>query len=119
MNKMLSKGHAYEKVAEKHLRQHGCIIKYKNYQIRKGEIDLVVLDNSTLVFVEVRYRKNSRFGSPEETVTKRKQAKIILTAQHYLTTFKLWNVNARFDVITIQPTLEGDIKINWLKNAFS
>lgn len=116
---MLSKGHAYEKLAEKHLRQHGYKIKDRNFRIRKGEIDLIALDHNTLVFVEVRFRKNSLYGSPEETITRQKQVKIILTAQHYMTKFNLWSSNARFDVITIQPAAEGNLKINWLKNAFS
>ena len=116
---MISKGHAYEKLAEKYLHQQGCIIKDRNYHIRKGEIDLIALDNTTLVFVEVRYRKNTTFGTPEETITKSKQNKIKLTAQHYMTKFNLWNCNARFDVVTIKPTANGDIKINWLKSAFS
>ena len=116
---MLSKGHAYEQIAEKYLYQQGCKIKDRNYHIRKGEIDLIVLDNATLVFVEVRYRKNSRFGTPEETITKRKQDKINLTAQHYIAKFNLWHTNARFDVVSIKPTARGDIEINWIKNAFS
>lgn len=116
---MLSKGYAYEKLAEKYLCQQGYKIKSRNFRIRKGEIDLIALDNNTLVFVEVRFRKNSLYGSPEETITRQKQTRIILTAQHYMTKFNLWNTNARFDVITIQPTAGGDFKINWLKNAFS
>ena len=116
---MLSKGHAYEKLAENHLRQQGCKIKDRNYRIRRGEIDLIALDNITTIFVEVRYRKSIKFGTPEETITKRKQARIILTAQHYMTKFNLWNSSVRFDTITIKPTTNGDLEINWIKNAFS
>lgn len=116
---MLSKGYAYEKVAEQHLRQQGCKIKDKNYRIRKGEIDIIALDQTTIVFVEVRYRKSSSFGSPEETITRQKQAKIILTAQHYMAKYNLWDRRIRFDVVTIKPTPEGATAINWIKNAFS
>lgn len=116
---MLSKGHDYERIAEKFLRLQGCRIKDRNYQIRRGEIDLIALDDQTIVFVEVRYRKSSKFGTAEETITRNKQSKIIITAKHYMTKFNLWSSNARFDVITIKPTIQGKIEINWLKNAFS
>tara|TARA_R110001592_G_scaffold140266_6_gene361064 strand:+ start:3746 stop:4096 length:351 start_codon:yes stop_codon:yes gene_type:complete len=115
---MLSKGHAYETIAEHYLAKKGYCIRTKNYHTRRGEIDLVMQDADTIVFVEVRYRKNSFFGTAEETITKSKQSKIIFSAKHYIAKFKLWHMNARFDVITIKPINTSQLEINWLKDAF-
>ena len=115
---MLSKGHAYEKVAEQFLINKGLAIKTRNYHTKKGEIDLIMQDGSTIVFIEVRFRKMSFYGTPEETITKSKQSKIIFCAKHYLAKFKLWNLDARFDVITIKPSQTNKLEINWIKSAF-
>ena len=115
---MLSKGHAYERIAEKYLTKKDHTIKTRNYHTKRGEIDLIMQDGNTIVFIEVRYRKSSLYGTAEETITKTKQSKIIYSAKHYIAKFKLWNMNARFDVITIKPNSSNQIEINWLKNAF-
>tara|TARA_R110001592_G_scaffold356543_1_gene658629 strand:- start:2738 stop:3088 length:351 start_codon:yes stop_codon:yes gene_type:complete len=115
---MLSKGHAYERVAELYLTKKGYTVKARNYHTRRGEIDLIMQDENSIVFVEVRYRKSFLYGTAEETITKTKQLKIIYCAKHYISKFKLWNMNARFDVITIKPTPNKQLEINWLKNAF-
>lgn len=116
---MLSKGRKYETLAEVFLAAHGHTLKAKNYHTRRGEIDLVMLDGQTLVFVEVRYRNNIQFGTPEETITHTKQTKIIYSAKHFMTKFNLWHLNARFDVITIKPSRTNKPEINWIKNAFN
>lgn len=116
---MLSKGHAYEKVAEQYLTQKGFHLKARNYHTRRGEIDLIMQDNNTIVFIEVKYRKSSTYGSAEESITKTKQEKIIFSARHFMTKFNIWNMNARFDVITIKPSASDKLEINWLKNAFN
>ncbi len=115
---MLSKGHAYEKIAEQYLSDKGYQLRARNYYTKRGEIDLIMQVDSTIVFVEVRYRKSISFGTAEETITKSKQSKIIFCANHYISNFKLWNMNARFDVVTIKPTNSNKLEINWLKNAF-
>ena len=116
---MLSKGHAYEKIAEQYLSHKGYQTRARNYHSRRGEIDLVMQKNNTIVFVEVRYRKSDVYGSAEASITKSKQAKIIFSAKHYMTKFMIWNMNARFDVITIKPNSSNQLEINWLKNAFN
>lgn len=115
---MLSKGQHYEKLAETFLLKKGLILKAKNYHTKRGEIDLIMLDGETLVFIEVRYRNNSTYGTAEATITTNKQSKIIFSAQHYIAKFNLWHFNARFDVITIKPTPAKQLEYNWLKNAF-
>lgn len=117
---MQSKGYAYEDLAAQHLSAKGYRLKAKNYHTRRGEIDLIFTKGSSLIFVEVRYRKSSKYGSAEESITKNKQTKIIFSAKHYITKYNLWHMNTRFDVITFAPnTPNNELKINWLQNAFS
>jgi len=86
----------------------------QNYHCRFGEIDLIMQDNKTLVFVEVRLRSNSKFGSAGASITPQKQQKLIATAQHYLQ--QHGDCLCRFDAILMD---KADAKhIEWLRNAF-
>ncbi len=104
------------------LERQGLILRERNYACKSGEIDLVMQENDTLVFVEVRYRKSARFGSAEESVGYQKQQRLMRTAAHYLQTFKLTDKHpCRFDIITAQPAVDGNTGTPvacWLKNAF-
>jgi putative endonuclease len=71
-------------------------------------------DGACLVFVEVRFRRSSRFGSPAETVDYRKQRRLVAAAQHYLQANPSV-LPCRFDVVAIG----GEDRIEWFKNAFS
>lgn len=103
-----------ESLAEEFLKKNNVKILEKNFSCRSGEIDLIVKDQETLVFVEVRYRKSAKYGQPYETITKAKQNKIIRSAQTYLQKHpKAANKACRFDVISIQ---QGNI--DWIKSAF-
>ncbi len=87
----------------------------QNYRCRVGEIDLIMRDSDTLVFVEVRYRTNPAYGSALESVTYAKQQRLIRAAQYYLQQKRLTEkVRCRFDVVVVQP----DSPIEWIKNAF-
>ena len=86
----------------------------KNYHGKYGEIDLIMRDKKTLVFIEVRYRNSSAFGGAEASVTPQKQQKIIRTAQQYLQQHYRSEPECRMDVVAI----DKNNKINWLKNAF-
>ena len=101
------------------LKQKGCRIVAVNFECKLGEIDIIAEDDTTLVFVEVRYRKQNKFGGAIESVDFKKQSKIIKTAQFYLQQHQLTNkVACRFDVIA----LEGDpqrLAFNWIKSAFT
>lgn len=111
-------GKFYEDAAIVYLTRHGIIIKEQNvYCGKMGEIDIIGIDRSgkygdTLVFFEVKYRKNSNYGSPEEAVNYKKQIKLRKCAAYYLA-YKNIKSYIRFDVIAI----EGD-EIRWYKNAF-
>ncbi len=89
-----------------------------NYRCRMGELDLIMLDKNTLVFVEVRYREKGRHGSAAESITPSKQKKLIRAALYFLQQNPRYQpYNCRFDVIAIDQ-LRGKQQINWIKNAF-
>ena len=114
-------GQAAEDLACHYLQDQGLHLIERNYRCQRGEIDLVMRDISSMVFVEVRYRRNNRFGSGAESVNRYKQAKLIATALHYLQSHKAAAKSpARFDVVSV--TLPGEAahtpEIQWIKNAF-
>jgi len=92
-----------------------------NFRSRLGEIDLIMLDKSTLVFVEVRFRKSATYGGAAESVNINKQKKIIKCAEYYLSKKKCWHYETRFDVIAISPSQKKpeENTIHWLKSAFT
>lgn len=115
-------GQAQETKAASYLRAQGLKLLCKNYRSRYGEIDLIMVDSHTLVFVEVRYRRSENFGSAIESVTANKQKKIRLTAEHYLQAQpRLQHSNCRFDVIGLSNKYvedKAETHIDWIKNAF-
>lgn len=117
-------GESAEQDACKFLIKNKLRLVTKNFSCKFGEIDLIMLDNQSLVFVEVRYRKNSQFGSGAESITISKQRKLIKTASYYLQQNpKTSQYATRFDVISMSPTVEqqstsNETKIDWIKDAF-
>lgn len=113
-------GNEAETLALNHLTQQGLKLIKQNYLCKLGEIDIIMLDNNpeTLVFVEVRYRKNTFHGTALETVTRKKQQKLMRTAQLYLQKNPTYqHFLCRFDVVG----LESDLKcptITWIQDAF-
>lgn len=118
-------GDRAESIAKQYLQAQGLRFVDNNFHCRQGEIDLIFTDKETLVFIEVRYRKNDHYGHSFETVTQRKQQKIVTAARYYLHKHKLTEtVSSRFDVIGISVSGTNKNKhsnehINWIKNAFS
>ena len=110
-------GRQAERSARRHLKVQGLNFIEANFSSRVGEIDLIMKDVNTLVFVEVRYRKNLKFGSPLETITPNKQRKIRLTAERYLAKHRLQNADCRFDTVGLSGNLAAPT-IDWIKNAF-
>lgn len=111
------RGQQAEELACCFLQEKGLKLLTRNYHTRHGEIDLIMRDNEALVFVEVRYRSNRQYGSAVESVDRRKQAKLISTAQHYLQQHrKAARSPCRFDVVGIIAN-GVDIEIDWLRNA--
>ena len=107
------KGREYEKRAGWYLEQEGLKILEYNYRCALGEIDIVAREEETLVFCEVKYRKDLHCGSAAEAVDPRKQRRIWRSALYYLTVHGIGDVPCRFDVIGIE-----DGKISVTKNAF-
>lgn len=103
-----------ELAAEQELMAAGLKLVTRNYHCRGGEIDLIMQDGNTLVFVEVRVRNNSRFGSAEESIGFRKQQRLQTAALHFLQHHRQYQHAAcRFDSYCVT-----DGKAQWLKNAF-
>jgi putative endonuclease len=106
-----------EELACGYLLQQGLRLLRRNYRCRRGEIDLILQDTDTLVFVEVRYRRQGRFGSAAESVDWHKQARLTACARHYLQARpQAARAACRFDVVAIDGP---DHTINWIRNAFS
>jgi putative endonuclease len=113
---MSSSGADAEQAAARYLQQRGLRLLQQNYRCRFGEIDLVLQDGITLVFVEVRLRSRADFGGAAMSIDARKQAKLIRTAQHYLATLT-HTPPCRFDAVLLQAQDGSDIE--WVKDAFS
>lgn len=107
-----------EKFASKFLSSKGYKIIENNFRTRFGEIDLIAKENDVICFVEVKYRKNSDFGLPEDFVDMRKQKKIIKTAFIYLAKHNISDVNIRFDVVAVEPDSKGSYNCRLIKDAF-
>ncbi len=111
-------GFSIEQEAAVFLVQNGLKIAHRNFQCKLGEIDLIAFQGNTLVFVEVRYRKNTQFGTPAESVTYGKQRKIIRVAKYFLMKHTQFAQSpCRFDVIAV-TIKENRNHIEWIQHAF-
>lgn len=109
----IQKGAQYEDLALQFLIERGLILVTRNYRCQCGELDLIMQDKGALIVVEVRYRKNNRYGSALESVTKTKQARIVAATKSYIVANKI-DQPIRFDVVAIT----GATRPEWIKNAF-
>ncbi len=108
-------GNEKEQNALEYLQNKGLQFITKNYQCPFGEIDLIMLDADELVFIEVRSRKHTAYGTAIESVDYFKQQKLLKTATHYLQKKHLTDtINCRFDVVGFSNN-----QIDWIKDAFS
>ena len=115
-SKKQTPGALAEARAEIFLLHQGLVKRAKNYRCKLGEIDLIMQHDTTLVFIEVRLRTHTAFANAAESVTRRKQQKIIKTAQYYLQQHQLTDkANCRFDVIAFSDNGNPE----WIKDAFS
>ncbi|HEB63765.1 MAG TPA: YraN family protein [Gammaproteobacteria bacterium] len=112
--KTITRGVWAEEQANQYLQAKGLQLITKNYRCKCGEIDLVMRQKDSIVFIEVRYRKNNIFGSAAESIDRRKQSKLIAAAKHYLQSNKITARSpSRIDVIAIT----GQTQIEWIQNA--
>lgn len=91
-----------EAIAAKYLSEHGYTIRHRNWRYDHGELDIVAELNGCIHFVEVRLRRSDQFGKPDETLSLRKQAKLVATSQAYLEKNELIDIAAQIDVIVIE-----------------
>jgi len=115
-NKSKIFGDSGEKLAKDFLMSKGYEILETNWRFKKYEVDLISKIDSTIVFVEVKARKNAIFGEPELFVTRQKQKFLIAAAHQYLTQNEI-NLEARFDVISVLQ-LNNTPTVKHLEAAF-
>ncbi len=109
-------GNAAENAAAEWIEKNkGYIVLERNYSCAAGEIDIIAKDKDTTVFIEVKYRKNTKKGYPSEAVTELKQKRIIRTAMAYVSEKNTENI--RFDVAEIVEK-DGRKYIRYIENAF-
>ena len=107
-----------EDIAADFLAGCGYKIIERNYRFGHGEIDIIARDGDTLVFVEVKTRKDLEFGYPELNVTKGKQKQIRKIAEAYLYDKKISETDCRIDVIAILNPSNDKPQIEHIINAF-
>lgn len=109
------KGELY---ARDYLERKGYSYVVGNYKKAHGEIDLIMKDGDTLVFVEVKSRRSRRYGEPVEAVNPRKQVHIKYCAQMYVLDRRIQEKRIRFDIVEVMASPSGVIKFRHIKNAF-
>jgi putative endonuclease len=117
MRARLPLGRRGERAAEKYLKRNGYRIVRRNYRAAGAEIDLVAMDGETLVFVEVKTRRGTGAGAPEEAVDARKQTRMRRAAQAFALQYRVGETEMRFDIVAINAA-DRRMGIELLRNAF-
>ena len=104
-----------EELCAEMLRRAGLRVLARNWRCRHGEIDLVAEEGGTLVFAEVRYRRDQRFGGAAGSITAAKQTRLVAAARLYL--MRRPDADCRFDVLLLDSLEAG--RIEWIRNAFA
>lgn len=111
-------GQLGEELAARHLQRMGYEILERNYRCPSGEMDIIARDQGRMAFVEVRARRSMAFGTPEESVTPRKQTRLALVARCYLQEKGYADVEWGIDVVAVQFTSRGAVqRIELIRNA--
>ena len=113
----IKRGHETESFACDFLKRQGLKFVERNFRCRYGEIDLIMREKDTLVFVEVRYRTNNHYGGAASSITPAKQKRLRTTAEIYLQKTANINSNVRFDVVALTNNTSEQFDIEWIKNA--
>ena len=109
-------GNLAEELARDYLAKQGLIIIARNYYVKAGELDIVALDGECLVFVEVRSKSRTDYGTPEDTISLKKQRFLYRAAEQFLIKEKMSDKICRFDVVSVYFAKETEII--WYKDAF-
>ena len=120
MNWNKRKGLHYENQAKNYLLQHGLVLLKQNYHCRFGEIDLIMLQQGVLCFIEVKYRNSVAYGGAASAISTQKQKKIAKTALFFIAeNDRLKQHSMRFDALLMQQQAGNQSPdINWIQNAF-
>ena len=107
-----------EKVAAAFLSKHGYEIIYQNYQIRRGEIDIICRKDDVIIFTEIKSTRKDLSYQLEYRVNVKKQKRIYLAAISYIQQFNPNCESFRFDVLLMKRVLKNEWKINHIEDAF-
>lgn len=120
MRPLSNSGPEAEQLALAYLSAHGLHLLARNWRCKLGELDLVMLDGDTVVFVEVRHRQHTAWGGALESVDARKRRKLRRTAEHFLQRIGRWSNNpCRFDVVAFSGQQNpAHAEPDWIQNAF-
>lgn len=111
-----------EQWALDYLAAQGLKFETRNFRSPRGEIDLIMWEEETLVFIEVRLRNTHKHGSAADSITSSKQQRVIQTAQQFLQAEGLWDkISCRFDAICLDkdPDNSNQYRVEWVRSAFS
>ncbi|MDH7602616.1 MAG: YraN family protein [Armatimonadota bacterium] len=112
-------GRSAEIAAAAELGKRGYRIIASNYRRKTGEIDFIAEEDGQLVFIEVRCKRTGAFGSPAESITPAKQARLAATAQCYLDEHDVKEVECRFDIVEVVQNDEGGLLVkDIIRDAF-
>jgi putative endonuclease len=111
-------GNMGEQLALNFLKKKGFRILETNYRCPQGEIDIIARQKECLVFIEVRTKANSAFGSPEESITMTKKRHLVMATNHYLQEQAKLPASWRIDVVAVEIEADNKIKrIELIENA--
>lgn len=110
-------GQRGETMACDELERLGYAIVERRFRTRFGELDVVANDHGTLVFVEVKTKTDSSFSDPVESVTTRKQQRLVSMAEQYVASYRITDMPCRFDVVTVDISVTP-AKIVVYRDAF-
>jgi putative endonuclease len=112
------KGREGEEIAAAYLESKGYTLLEQNYFFERAEVDIVAHDGKSIIFVEVKMRKNTTFGKPAESITQKKQQLVMKAARAWLYERKMSGSPVRFDVIAIVKQPGGAPDIQHFEHAF-
>lgn len=113
----LSCGQAGENAAVLFLEEAGYVVLERNWRCKYGEVDVICLHRKTVVFVEVRTRREPALVTPAQSVNPRKIARLVRTASLFLSQRDWWDKTCRFDLLAVTDTGQG-VKLEHIADAF-
>ncbi|GHG72406.1 UPF0102 protein [Alishewanella longhuensis] len=114
---MNEQGKYYEQLALAYLQQQGLTLVTQNFSCKVGEIDLIMRQQQSWVFVEVKYRASNAYGGALAAVSRSKQQKVLRAVLYYQQLHRITQQPCRIDVLAIEG--QAPYQYNWLQNAFS